>query len=1131
MNKVAIFFLAIIIVGCQQTQTKNSTKDAIKNSSLFNLRSSESTGIHFKNMLDDNSEINGILYEYLYNGGGLAVADFNGDDLQDIYFISNLEPNKLYLNKGNLKFNDITKISKVEGKEGFPTGVTVIDINSDGKMDIYICKSGKYSDPNLRRNELYLNLGNDKKGRPVFKETAKKFGLDLPHYSTQAAFLDYDKDGDLDMFLINHGTKTYADNLMAQLMSTPAPLQSSRLFQNDNGFFIDVSEKSGIISNGISFGLGVAIGDLNNDQWPDILVGQDFSEKDHMYLNQKDGTFKEVIKEATNHISNSSMGNDISDFNNDGWLDFISVDMMSEHNYDIKTSMSGMNPKRFGELTDLGLHHQYMYNTLQLNNGVMNEENQIPVFSDIAQMNEVSSTDWSWGPLLFDMDNDGWKDLFISNGIKRDFVNNDFATYKKEKFRRFFNAYSENTKENKQHARILTVELTKEMPPRKKSNFFYQNQKGKGFIKKNTIWVKDYPTSSNGAAYADLDNDGDLDIVINNTDDYAMIYENNASELKTGNYLQIELNGSKNNPNGIGTRVILEQNGTKQIQENYFTRGFQSGASGNLHFGVGDEKVIEKITVLWPDSKISVFENIDVNQTLLIDYKLAEDKIYHVKRPDFLFKDITVNSNLNYLHEENEFDDYAREGLLPHKMSRMGPALATHDINGDNLDDIYVGGAHGQAGKLFIQKSNGKFQEKRNTPFHLDKNNEDVAALFFDADSDGDMDLYVASGSNEYDEGSNLLKDRLYENRGNGKFQKIEALPFMGLSSSRVKAADYDLDGDLDLFVGGRQKPGHYSEPVSSILLQNNSKVGKIKFVDVTSEKAGSLINIGMVTDAVWFNADNDKWPDLMIVGEWMSPILLKNNNGKLENMTTTSGLADETGWWFSVATGDFDNDGDQDIIAGNLGLNYKYKATKKEPFEIYQKDFDNNGISDIALGYYDLGNLYPLRGRECSSNQIPLIKTKFQDYHTFGEATLADVYGNDNLKEALHYKARNFATCYLENMGDGTFKTKILPQMAQISSVNSISIDDFDKDGNLDLILSGNWYVSEVETPRNDASFGVFLKGNGNGEFKEVSPIKSGLYIKGDVRNSEIINIPNGKQALVVAKNNDFLQMYEVLK
>lgn len=1094
---------------------------------LISIKESEETGIFFKNTIKENRNLNGILYEYLYNGGGVAMADFNQDNLLDIYFVSNLEANGLYLNQGKLKFKDISKVSGTCTEGGFSTGVTIVDINADGKQDIYVCKSGKYGNPNDRRNELYVNQGNNAEGIPTFIESAKKYGLDLPHFSTQAAFFDYDRDGDLDMFLINHGTKPYEDEQMTFLQNKEAPLQSSRLFKNDNGFYKDVSDSSGIINSAISFGLGLAISDLNNDTWPDIIVGHDFSEKDHIYINQKNGTFKEVVAQATNHISYFSMGNDAADINNDGLVDFISLDMMSENNYDAKTSMSGMNPERFYELKKQGLHNQYMFNALQINRGIPKPENNIPFFSDVAQHAGVSGTDWSWGPLFLDLDNDGYKDLFVSNGIKRDFRNNDFLKYKKEKFDVFFSKYGAKTKVNQERAKDLIIQLVNEMPIRKKENYFFHNLNGKGFSKQK-ILNTNLPTNSNGTAYGDLDNDGDLDMVVNNMDDFAFIYENKTSELKGSNYLKIKLQGDSKNVNAIGAKVSILYNGKEQHQECFVTRGFQSASSSILHFGLGTLKNVDQVNIRWPNGKYSSVKNVAVNQLSTISY--AElDKVHPkeaLKR--HIFKDETNTSKLNFIHQENEFNDFEREGLLPHRMSRMGPSLAVADVNSDGLDDVFVGGALGQSAALYYQKSNGEFIKSSSTSFNKNLESEDTAALFFDADGDGDKDLYVVSGGNEYAHGTPNLYDHFYEN-SNGEFMERNSIPKIGISGSCVKSADYDLDGDLDLFIGGRQLPANYPEPVSSIILRNDSKDGNIKFTNVTNQIAEKLTDIGMVTDAIWFDYNNDKWLDLMLVGEWMSPRVFQNNQGTFKDVTEKTGLQEEKGWWFSIASADFDGDGDQDIIAGNLGLNYKYKANKEEPFKIYQRDFDGNGTKDIVLGYYDLGNLYPLRGRECSSNQIPNIKEKFKTYHAFAQATLTDVYGEDDLINAIQYKANNFASCYFKNNGDGTFSTIKLGFGAQLSSVNDIAIDDFDGDGFLDALISGNWYVSEVETPRNDASVGLFLKGNGKGMFKEIPADQSGLYIKGDVRKSALINTTGGK-ALVVAKNNEAVQLISIL-
>ncbi|MDN5217251.1 VCBS repeat-containing protein [Fulvivirgaceae bacterium BMA12] len=1132
IGKAAFGVLLLFLISCGEEGDGPDNLISITDHGakpLYTIVGHEESGIDFRNDIQENNNLNGIFYEYLYNGGGVALGDLNNDGFTDIYFISNLRENKLYLNKGNLKFEDVSAIARVGGKGGLPTGVTLVDINADGWLDIYVCKSGKYNNLDLSRNELYVNQGNNARGVPVFKEMAKAYGLDLPHFSTQAAFFDYDKDGDLDLFLINHGLKNYYDNDLQELYARPAPLQSERLFRNDHNRFIDVSGEAGITNNAISFGLGLAIGDLNNDFWPDILVGQDFAEKDHLYLNQKDGTFKEVMTKSTNHISYFSMGNDIADFNNDGWLDFASVDMVSEHNYDVKTSMSGMNPKRFYQLVDMGLHHQYMFNTLQVNNGNLPASEGVPVFSDIAQMSGVSNTDWSWGPLFLDMDNDGWKDLFIANGVKRDFRNNDYLRYKQARFDDFFSKHPDNTPENKQLARELVLTLVNEMPTRKRNNYFFHNLNGQEFSKRNDQWVDSYLTNSNGAAYADLDNDGDLDIVVNNMDDFAMIYQNNARELGMGNFLQVKLTGSGGNSRGVGARVMLEHNGQRQLQENYYSRGFQSASAGPLHYGVGQSKTIESVKIVWPDGNRVEYKDVKVNQVLQVNHETAVEKYHQEQVSKTLFVDVTQEASITYRHQENEYDDFAHESLLPHRMSQFGPAMDIYDLNEDGLDDVFIGGAHGQAGRIFRQQANGAFREYAIHSFENDRNHEDVDALFFDADGDNDADLYVVSGGNEFEEGNILLQDRLYENTGNGQFTKLSNMPFANTSGSCVKAADYDRDGDLDLFIGGRQKPGHYPMPATSHLLRNDSKNGAIIFTDVTKKAAGVLIDVGMVTDAVWLDLDRDSWLDLVLVGEWMAPTVLRNNQGSFEDITSLTGLSDEKGWWFTIATADFDNDGDKDLIAGNLGLNYKYKATKSEPFEVFQKDFDGNGSLDIVLGYYDAGKRYPLRGRECTSNQMPFIKEKFKSYHEFGLATLSDVYGDGNLQSSLHLQAKNFASCYFENKGDGFFDVKPLPAMAQLSAVNAINIDDFDKDGHLDLVISGNFYPVEVETVRNDASYGLFLKGNGKGEFKPVLPFESGFYAKGDVRHSKIIKRSYGKKGILIAKNNDFLQLLEI--
>ncbi len=1123
--RLALLFAFFALFSCEtNTITPKEKQD---DANLFSILTPYHSGLNFTNRLRESERMNGLFYEYFYNGGGVAVGDVNNDGLADIYFTSNLEANKLFLNRGNLKFEDVTNAAGVMGNYGFPTGVTMVDINQDGLLDIYICKSGQFSDPDKRRNELYVNQGMDQNGRLFFKEQAANYGLDIPTFSTQATFFDYDRDNDLDMFLINHGIKSFEGSRIAELANEKSDLRGERLYENIDGFYKDVTDQAKIINNNLGYCLGVGIGDFNNDHWPDVYVSIDYSGKDHLYINNQDGTFKESILVATKHISNFSMGNDVADFNNDGRMDIISVDMASEDNYGTKTSMGGMNPEKFQEVVNLDQHHQYMYNALQLNRGIA--ENGFPRFSEVAQMAGIAKTDWSWAPLIFDMNNDGLKDLFISNGIKRDFRNNDFVNFRKQK--------DEEVKtiiRNKQTWDIgkYVSDLLDRMPERKKPNYFYKNEGNLKFEKMNGLWVEDIPNSSNGAAYADFDNDGDLDIVVNNTDEPALIYKNNGNELVRNAFIKIKLNGPAGNLNGIGTRIEIFHDDRRQYAEQYLSRGFQSSVDRILHFGLGETKRLDKLTVIWPDGRTQTLHDELVNQTIQVNYEDADSVIVNTQsfKPEF-FEDITTQFGLKHKHSENEFDDYAKESLLPHKMSRFGPALAVGDINLDGLDDFFIGGAVGEPGQLYLQLENSTFVKAQSQPWIYDKGSEDVGATFFDADNDQDMDLYVVSGGNEFSPNDPALQDRLYLNNGKGDFLPSEALPEIRSSGSRVVPCDFDLDGDTDLFIGGRLIPGKYPFSPKSFLLRNESTPNQVAFVDVTNKIAPPLLEAGMVTDAVWTDLNGDTLPDLVIVGEWMPVMVMINVDGKYEDRTEFYGLNTQRGWWFSLRSYDFDRDGDQDLVAGNLGLNYKYKATVQEPFEVFADDFDQNGSLDVVLGYHDQGHLYPLRGRECSSNQMPFIKHRFPTYDSFAKASLGDIYEIDTRGTALNHKVYTFSTTYFENVGGG-FEPRPLPRLAQISSVNSIALRDVDDNGTMDMILAGNLYASEVETTRNDASIGLLLKGDNKGNFTAVGARESGLIVEGDVKN--VLPIKLGRQwdsGLVVGKNDDYIQLIRLKK
>ncbi len=1077
------------------------TKKADENLLFKKLEASE-TGIHFDNRLTENDSLNYFTYSYLYMGGGIAAGDINNDGLTDLFFTGNMVPNKLYLNKGNLTFEDITKNAGIAGDDRWYTGVTMADVNNDGLLDIYCSVGGKFAP---KENELYINNGD-----LSFSEQAENYGLADPGNSVQATFFDYDKDGDLDMYLANYPPTPFnAPNQYYQFKTQyPKETETDKLYQNNAGHFNDVAEEAGLRTFGLS--LSATVGDLNADGWPDLYISNDFSTPDYLFINNQDGTFDEQVRRLTKNTSFYGMGVDIADFNNDTWLDIIQADMTAKDNRRAKANMASMNPALFWSTVNSGFHYQYMQNSLQLNNGLM--QDTLPDFSNISRLAGVSSTDWSWGPLFADLDNDGWKDIYISNGTRREINNRDY----------FLQREAENNPMDSLLQRSLAI------PSEKIDNFVYRNNHDLTFEQINTDWGLEFKGFSNGSVYADLDNDGDLEIIINNIDDHAVVFENKASQR--ANYIGMTFRGPDKNKFGLGVKVLLKQGDTKQFQELTLSRGFQSSVAPGFHFGLGDADLVDTIEVQWPDGRIEILKAVEANQQLIIEHSNSiPAKAESIASQDLLFT--TVRDSLTIVthqHQENYYDDFANEILLPHQTSTFGPNVAVGDLNGDALDDLVVGGASGQATAVFLQDKLGGFTRLASEIFESEKEYEDLGIELLDANGDGFNDLYLVSGGNEFEPGSELLQDRLYINDGKANFTRLlNALPEIRTSGSRAQGIDYDNDGDVDLLVCGRLVPGHYPMPADSYLLENISSEGKIEFKDITDTKAPGLRQLGLATDAIWTDYDGDGDADIFAVGEWMPLTIFENNGGSFTDVSNNLLAEDSTGWWFSIAEGDFDQDGDPDYIVGNLGINYKYKANADETFDIYYNDFDNSGTGDIVLSYFNGGKKYPLRGRECSSQQMPGIKKKFGDYASFSTATLEDVYTDEYLEASLHYRVKSFESIYLENR-DGILVSHSLPILAQFSSINQILVKDFDGDQLPDAVVAGNLYGSEVETPRNDAGIGMFLKGDGSGNMKAIPNRVSGLFAPGDVKDMAMITIGNSDY-IVVAKNNDFLQFIEL--
>jgi len=1121
-NLKALFKSAIIVVVIMQAACTNYESAYKKNfdfpppdsskwnypdvpsGKLFDLLSGKSTGIDFVNKVQFGFMEDNNLYVNYYNGGGVAVLNYNNDSLPDLYFTGNIVPDALYQNEGNFHFKNVSAQAGILQKnKGWSTGVSIVDINGDGLDDIYVLRS-RYKDS--LAHLFYVSNGDG-----TYTEKAKDYGIDCPDcYSMGAVFFDFDNDGDMDLYVKNHPTDYVERMRFNNLEKVEKGInQSDKFFRNDHGHFVDISKQAGINNHG--YGLAVCAADVNDDGYMDVYGCNDFAMYDYLYINQKNGTFKEESAQELGKTSMFSMGVDIADVDNDGYQDIVTCDMRFDHSPLRRSFALGLRRNEFNNMVTSGYHYQYVKNCLQINNG----DN---TFSEIANLAGTDATDWSWGPMFCDFDNDGLKDIFIPNGYYR-WLNVDE--------RELYQAMRDATRRGDSVAynKLFAMVSKKKL---KAVNYLFKNNGNYTFTREMENWGANYPTISHGSALADLDDDGDMDIVVNNHDYSPLVYRNNENNLIKNNWVEFKFKGYSENDQGIGTKVYLWTKSGMQMAQHHRVRGYQSTSENIMHFGLAKDDTIYKVGVEWLDGKSQILTDLKPNQVYTLDHKNArEEKFDWKKHYDPMLVNATKKLDVDYVHTEDDYEDFKKEILLPHKLSRYGPGIAVADVNGDGLEDFYVSGAERSSGELYLQTSKGTFEKAPSQPWADDDNSEILGVLFFDADGDGDMDLYQVSGGNEYKKDDPLLQDYLYLNDGKGNFTKAtDALPDIRTSGSCVVAGDYDGDGDLDLFVGGRVVPGNYPQPAKCCILRNDGG----KFTDVTKEVCPELDKGGLICSAIWTDYNNDGKLDLIVAGEWSPIMVFKNVGGKFVDATKEAGLEDATGWWNSIIAGDFNNDGNMDYIVGNEGLNSRYyQPTKDQPVECYCADFDNNGTQDLVMSVYNFGKPYPVKTRLTMAEEIPMIGDKFPLYKQFALATTDEVFGKEALSKAMHLTAKTLASSYLQNNGNGTFTIKPLPMKAQFSCIYGMIATDVNNDGNLDLIAHGNFFSPETETEKQDACIGLVMLNDGKGNFTPLSVQQSGFFSNKDAKALAMIHVGKEEEPVILGtNNNDTMFAYE---